>query len=285
MDGLLPFDKEKDAQIVTVVMRCGLGRDALPESVKLVFDLFLEAAANIPDTDAALVQTKAPDMTKEQAKMALACNRWCNPICEGCFTKKENVPLFLCRACKLAFYCSAKCQESHSVAHSKRCCKLDGPLDQGPQAIVFLKVNDKKQDERKDDEEEVPRSSSYCWDVLEQVSQRFETTKRAGPKLVQIASQCVMALVMQHGQLLQDIERELRKRNFFVWLFASSPKEFQYRRMQAPNEFAKYAMFISIGSREFFEEHDLKREGRTYEENFDILNECGVCVVKDESKQ
>lgn len=68
-------------------------------------------------------------------------------ICIWCgFHDKK---LGFCNKCYLVQYCSADCKEKDFKKHSKRCCQLDGPLDDGPQRLVMFKLPDSKEKQTK----------------------------------------------------------------------------------------------------------------------------------------
>jgi len=112
---------------------------------------FVLAMANVPDADIACVQAKQQQENVPAAKRLplehiicmLAMLRWQNPICEQCFDKSDPGKLFACERCGLAFYCSPQCQLAHAAKHAVRCCRRDAPLDDGPQALAFGKIQDK----------------------------------------------------------------------------------------------------------------------------------------------
>ena len=116
--------------------------------------VFAEAKAKLPKADVAMfkgVTTKIGTdgdvvMTDDQIRGTLVSLRYHNPICDACCKKGEGVVLKLCSACKLTFYCSQKCQNAHSEKHAERCWKTNGPLDEGPQKLVFLPINKPRSD-------------------------------------------------------------------------------------------------------------------------------------------
>ena len=103
--------------------------------------LFQLAIRNLPKVDyqalQAAVRKQGEEVPEEFIKRALTLNRWVNPICNQCFDKSTPANLFPCSECGLTFYCSSKCQTENRSKHSRRCCKLDGPLDDGPITIIF----------------------------------------------------------------------------------------------------------------------------------------------------
>ena len=105
--------------------------------------LFEKAYKNIPnsDVDYLLNVTKEPSTQQERTKLSqmLAFNRLANRICENCGDKKDITKLSICNDCGLAWYCSKECQTNHWDIHKLRCCKPDGPLDEGYQAIALLR--------------------------------------------------------------------------------------------------------------------------------------------------
>lgn len=107
---------------------------------------FAEACKNIPNADVEYlknvisVNNQTTQYDDIALKNMLASVRWNNPICDYCLDKSNLEKLFLCKKCKLTWYCSEYCQRSHSEKHSKRCCNLDGPLDDGPMQIAILKT-------------------------------------------------------------------------------------------------------------------------------------------------
>lgn len=246
--------------------------------------LFAEAQRMIPISDLASLRQEvgkrdylaAKGYISDDVKLreALASLRWQNPICDGCYTKEKK--LLLCPACKLTFYCSLECQAKHSEVHADRCCKLDGPLDDGPQRLVLLPIKEKSK------EEPLPETIDGCWKLLINLSASFQKnrTNDIAQYIVQTASQIFVKMSKEHGVKLSDIERGLRERNLLIWLFAANPvPQYECRQLKNHEKKAPYAMSVSVGSRQFFEDHDLKFLSRTYEENFDILDECGIYMI------
>ena len=106
--------------------------------------LFQKAIQNIPDADIKLIQTNycsKHDASIEQIRFLLASTRWSNKICDVCWDKTNIAALIPCQQCGLAFYCSDDCRQIGTPSHTARCCKLDGPLDSGPQAIAIVTVD------------------------------------------------------------------------------------------------------------------------------------------------
>lgn len=109
--------------------------------------LFQTALATIPECDfkfhEQIQKAKlAPKDHKSRVQFAFlsAYTRWANPICEQCLDKSQPWRLFACQRCGLGFYCSRKCQQEHSAKHAARCCRPDGPLDDGPFEILFFDI-------------------------------------------------------------------------------------------------------------------------------------------------
>jgi hypothetical protein len=109
--------------------------------------LFQRALTQVPWADVELMETfqqqNVPPHEHKQRDWILqniVAMRWLNPICEQCLDKSNPSALFACAQCGLAFYCSHACQRAHSNKHAQRCCKLDGPAEDGPQAMAFAKI-------------------------------------------------------------------------------------------------------------------------------------------------
>jgi hypothetical protein len=112
---------------------------------QLTQENFLIACSNIPNSDIDHVKSfiTIPNeyiKTDDDIKKMLTNVRWTNPICDYCLDKSNPNNLFLCKDCLLTFYCSENCMEKHSKKHSKRCCNINGPLDDGPMKIAILKT-------------------------------------------------------------------------------------------------------------------------------------------------
>ena len=116
------------------------------------------AMRNIPNTDVAYVRNRTGSTDEdEKIRLSLAINRLSNRICEACCWKpssdrKHHNRLKLCAACCCAWFCDdaclAKAKEEVLLdgksTHDLRCCKPQGPLDRGPQAIAIGRVDMKK---------------------------------------------------------------------------------------------------------------------------------------------
>ena len=77
-----------------------------------------------------------------KAAMMATFNLLANRICEQCGDKSDITRLSICGSCALAWYCSKECQEKHWPTHKLRCCKKDGPLNKGYQAMAICKMKD-----------------------------------------------------------------------------------------------------------------------------------------------
>ena len=110
--------------------------------------LLMKAINNLPHADVEKIVPLMVDDPKplhekvQQAAMMCTFNLLSNRICEQCGDKSDIVRLSLCGSCALAWYCSKECQEKHCPTHKLRCCKPDGPLNNGYQAIAILKKKD-----------------------------------------------------------------------------------------------------------------------------------------------
>ena len=98
---------------------------------------FRKAMQNLPQCDIDLVKNKTT-LSDENIAQMLVLNRWHNKICDTCKDKRVPEKLKHCGKCCLTFYCSVECQRKNWEEHRKRCAKKDGPLDLGPQTILFL---------------------------------------------------------------------------------------------------------------------------------------------------
>jgi hypothetical protein len=81
------------------------------------------------------------DVVIKGAQM-LIFNRLANRICEECGDKHDIKKLSLCTDCAMCWYCNSDCQSKHWSTHVKRCCQIDGPVDEGYNKPVILKVKD-----------------------------------------------------------------------------------------------------------------------------------------------
>ena len=105
---------------------------------------FWTAIKNVPDADIRCfdkIFEKFPEferMPEEQIRINLIMNRYTNPICDHCSKKPPKVKLYRCPECQIAMYCGDACLKAARPAHVHRCCRKDGPLDGGPQKIVFI---------------------------------------------------------------------------------------------------------------------------------------------------
>lgn len=101
--------------------------------------LLFEASSNIPQCDVDYVNQMSGDGdVNPNLKAMLAVNRLLNPICEECGYKTDTSKLMLCKKCKLSWFCNNTCAEKNHAKHSRRCCNVNGPLDNGYQAITLL---------------------------------------------------------------------------------------------------------------------------------------------------
>lgn len=109
-------------------------------------NLFMRGVSKMPVKDITIITDRMTDedgTEKERVMKAaqmLTFNRLTNRICEECSYKNTLTNLSICSGCALAWYCSKECQTRHWNTHKLRCCKRDGPLDDGYQAIVLAKV-------------------------------------------------------------------------------------------------------------------------------------------------
>lgn len=100
--------------------------------------LFMEALKNVPDADVNLLNQKGCNLSQEELRFIIAMRKWKNKVCNLC---GNPTPLKLCSQCRLAFYCDDKCQSWDWRKHKLRCCKKDGPLDDGHNAIIGFSKN------------------------------------------------------------------------------------------------------------------------------------------------
>ena len=104
---------------------------------------FVRAVTMVPRADIAYVQAACrggETRTDDEVAHMLAFNRWYNKICDNCGDKDDPTALLRCARCGLVWYCGRACQRAHWAKHRLRCAKLDGPLDDGPQAIRMIKM-------------------------------------------------------------------------------------------------------------------------------------------------
>lgn len=111
--------------------------------------LLAEANQHVPQADVDLFRhaagtpdafDKVKNMTEDEVRTVLVSLRYSNSICDKCWKKGPNVKLLVCAACKLVFYCSEACRAGHTEKHAQRCCKPDGPLDDGPQQLTLVPI-------------------------------------------------------------------------------------------------------------------------------------------------
>ena len=109
-------------------------------------NLFLKGVNNLPLKDIEKVfniTSEGEEPTQEKVThlaQMLTFNLLANRICEQCGDKRDLTKLSICGSCALAWYCSKECQERHWSTHKLRCCKKDGPLNTGYQAIAMVKM-------------------------------------------------------------------------------------------------------------------------------------------------
>jgi len=109
-------------------------------------DPFNIAVGNVPKCDIKLIRnqvlTTNPALANNELRIreVIVNNRWCNKICDTCLNKRDPDKLMHCGRCCLTFYCNRECQRKDWDRHKLRCCKPDGPLDKGPQELVFVNV-------------------------------------------------------------------------------------------------------------------------------------------------
>ena len=109
-------------------------------------NLFMRGVSKMPVVDISMITSRMTDgdgpanERDMKAAQMLTFNRLANRICEECSYKKTLTNLSICSGCALSWYCSKECQTRHWNTHKLRCCKSDGPLDTGYQAIVLAKV-------------------------------------------------------------------------------------------------------------------------------------------------
>lgn len=101
--------------------------------------LFSTAINNLPRADINYV-TNISGSFNPNTRLLLTFNRLVNPICECCGNKEDITKLMICNRCCLSWYCNKACATSHHETHKLRCCKSDGPLDEGFQKIVMFKT-------------------------------------------------------------------------------------------------------------------------------------------------
>ncbi len=109
-------------------------------------NMFLKGVNNLPIKDIEKVfnvTSEGEEPTQEKVThlaQMLTFNLLANRICEQCGDKRDLTKLSICGSCALAWYCSKECQERHWSTHKLRCCKKDGPLNTGYQAIAMVKM-------------------------------------------------------------------------------------------------------------------------------------------------
>lgn len=103
-------------------------------------DIYREAIENVPDADIDFITSSIPNAVEIEALMSVVNNLLLGAICEECGNKSRPQDLYLCNACKLAWYCNEQCRVMHHDIHIKRCCKADGPLNMGYQRMEFNTV-------------------------------------------------------------------------------------------------------------------------------------------------
>ena len=110
--------------------------------------LLLKGINNLPSIDIhtilELMKNDPKPLQEKINQSAMMCtfNLLANRICEQCGDKSDITQLSICGSCALAWYCSKECQEKHWPTHKLRCCKKDGPLNKGYQAIAVCKKKD-----------------------------------------------------------------------------------------------------------------------------------------------
>lgn len=109
----------------------------LPDNV----NVYEKASINMPKCDVDKLSSimTTPDTMKATTQLVFL--RLINRICDHCGYKADIKKLSICTDCCLVWYCNEECMNAHAHKHSERCCKLDGPLDKGYQALSFVKDN------------------------------------------------------------------------------------------------------------------------------------------------
>ncbi len=104
---------------------------------------FQEALGHVPDIDVELLLKACDELSKEEATIIIATNKWANKTCNQCYNHEDVDALQGCSKCNLVFYCGKVCQRIDWSKHRNRCCKKDGPPDDGPNALVAVRQNQK----------------------------------------------------------------------------------------------------------------------------------------------
>ena len=122
---------------------------ASPELINYIADMKLPndddvlqvAMNNIPNVDINALLPMMEEKSVDQAKIQLAIVRHVNRICDHCGYKTDVRQLSLCTDCCLVWYCNETCMLAHAPKHTERCRDLHGPLDDGYQALSFIKID------------------------------------------------------------------------------------------------------------------------------------------------
>lgn len=121
------------------------------------------------------------------------------------------------------------------------------------------------------------------WESLQKLSDLYYNPNLKNFNSTQILfdiSKIITDLILQHDMEFSEIELELRSRNFNIWIFADLPsKQYKCRNVKNLDQLMKYSMSVCFGNKSYFENNDLKKLGLTYEENFALLNQCGVLCI------
>ena len=103
--------------------------------------LFQETVRNVPDADIDALLEIECTLTRTEIANIIVAHTWTNRICNHCFDHSAQIKLSRCSKCHLVYYCGVKCQSDDWNKHKERCCKKNGPLDDGPNALVALSKN------------------------------------------------------------------------------------------------------------------------------------------------
>ena len=102
-----------------------------------------DAMKNIPDVEVNNVKKMSPadNISDQQIRWMIACNRLMNPCCRFCRQKEEIHQLRLCD-CKLVWYCSHRdCKYQDSRIHKRWCCKKRAKdIDRGPMMTGTIRI-------------------------------------------------------------------------------------------------------------------------------------------------
>ena len=101
---------------------------------------FTESVKNVPRVDISALKEEGCALPDVTIAKIIATHKWTEKMCNHCGRRGEK--LFKCAYCKLELYCNGECQKlDWKNEHKNRCCKPDGPRDNGPRCLGLQKTD------------------------------------------------------------------------------------------------------------------------------------------------